>query len=247
MKRIFLTILFVLYLPVIVLLAVISAVVIGVVLLFTFPFDKERKVILALSRPVAQMVYLLSPVWRVRVEGAEKVVPGKPYVITVNHQSFFDIPLCFFLPVWKYKFVSKVEVRKIPAIGWILGMRGDIAIRRGTSSAATAVMTEGAAHLKAGVSVLIFPEGTRTKDGEIHRYKDGAFRLAAESGVEILPCVMCGTKGLFAGGRLNPRRLVLRILDPIPSEKVTSTPTRELAEQVRCLSVEAFDELCGRK
>lgn len=243
MKGLFLTILLVIYLLLIVVWAILSVVVMAVVLLFTFPFDKERKAILALSRPVARMVYLFSPVWRVKVEGREKVVPGKRYVITSNHQSFFDIPLAFFLPVWKFKFVSKVEVKKIPAIGWILGMRGDITIRRGTSSAATAVMTQGSEHLKAGTSVLLFPEGTRTKDGEIHRYKDGAFRLAAENGVDLLPCVMYGTKGLFRGKRLQPRRLVIRILDPIPSERVASMHAKDIAEEVRARSAEALADI----
>jgi 1-acyl-sn-glycerol-3-phosphate acyltransferase len=243
MKGLLLTILLVIYLLLIVVWAILVVVAMGVVLLFTFPFDKERKAILALSRPAARMVYLLSPVWRVTVEGRENVVPGKRYVITVNHQSFFDIPLAFFLPIWKFKFVSKVEVKKIPAIGWILGMRGDIAIRRGTSGAATAVMTEGGEHLKVGTSVLLFPEGTRTKDGEIHRYKDGAFRLAAESGTDILPCVMYGTRGLFNGKRLQPRRLVIRILDPIASERVVSMPAREIAEEVRACSEEALADI----
>ena len=247
MKGLLLTILLVIYLLLIVTWAIISVVVMAVVLLFTFPFDKERKAILALSRPVARMVYLLSPVWRVKVEGRERVVPGRRYVITCNHQSFFDIPLAFFLPVWKFKFVSKVEVKKIPAIGWILGMRGDIAIRRGTSGAATAVMTQGAEHLAAGTSVLLFPEGTRTKNGEVHRYKDGAFRLAADSGVDILPCVMYGTKGLFKGKRLQPRRLVIRILDPIPAERVASMPAREIAEEVRALTAEALADIKQRR
>jgi 1-acyl-sn-glycerol-3-phosphate acyltransferase len=104
-------------------------------------------------------------------------------------------------------------------------------------------MEEGTKHLKAGTSIFIFPEGTRTKDGNIHRYKDGAFRLAQENGVAIAPCVLDGTKGLFKGGRLNSRRLVVRILDPIPAERVAATPARELAEQVRALSVEALAEV----
>jgi 1-acyl-sn-glycerol-3-phosphate acyltransferase len=231
------------YIIAIVIWAILSLVMMFVALVISLPFDKERKPVLALSRLVARMVYILSPVWRVKVVGGEKLDPKQTYVLTANHQSFFDIPLAFFLPVWNFKFVSKVEVRNIPAIGWMLGMRGDIAIKRGTSSAAVAVMEEGTKHLKAGTSIFIFPEGTRTKDGNIHRYKDGAFRLAQENGVAIAPCVLDGTKGLFKGGRLNSRRLVVRILDPIPAERVAATPARELAEQVRALSVEALAEV----
>jgi 1-acyl-sn-glycerol-3-phosphate acyltransferase len=236
-------ILLVIYILVIVVWAIISLIAMALAWLYSLLFDKDRRPVMALSRVVARMVYLFSPLWRVRVEGAEKLDPKQTYVITCNHQSFFDIPLAFFLPLWKFKFVSKVEVRNIPAIGWMLGMRGDIDIRRGTASAAVAVMEQGTEHLKAGTSVFIFPEGTRTKDGNIHRYKDGAFRLAQENGVAIAPCVMLGTKGLFKGRRLNSRRLVIRVLDPIPAEEVRAIPARELAEKVKEASVEALSKL----
>ena len=236
-------ILLVIYILIIVVWAIISLVAMALAWLYSLLFDPEHRPVMALSRPAARMVYHFSPVWRVKVEGAEKLDPKQTYVLTCNHQSFFDIPLAFFLPLWKFKFVSKVEVRNIPAIGWMLGMRGDIVIRRGTSAAATTVMSEGTKHLRAGTSVFIFPEGTRTKDGNIHRYKDGAFRLAQENGVAIAPCVMLGTKGLFKGGRLNSRHLVLRILDPISAEEVKAKPARELAERVREASVAALEEM----
>lgn len=236
-------VLLVIYLLVIVVWALLSLLVMGVATLLVLPFDRERKAVLAISRPVARMVYLFSPLWRVKVEGAEWVDPTKHYVITANHQSFFDIPLLFFLPLWKFKFVSKIEVRKIPAIGWMLGMRGDIVIRRGTREAATTVMEEGSQHLQAGVSVAIFPEGTRTKDGQVHRFKDGAFRLAQENKVAILPCVMDDTKGLFSLKGLNSRNLTIRILPPIEVEEVVATPARELAERVERITREALAEV----
>ena len=202
---------------------------------------------LAISRVVARMVYNFSPLWRVRVEGAENVDTSTHYVITSNHQSFFDIPLLFFLPLWKFKFVSKIEVSNIPAIGWMLSLRGDIVIRRGTREAATTVMTEGSQHLQAGVSVAIFPEGTRTKDGEVHRFKDGAFRLAQENNVAILPCVMDDTKRLFSARGLNRRQLTVRILPPISAEEVVATPARELAERVEEMTRTALAEMRAQK
>ncbi len=236
-------VLLVIYLLLIVVWAIVALVVMGVATLLSLPFDKERKMVLAISRPIARMVYRLSPSWRVRVEGVENVDASKHYVITSNHQSFFDIPLLFFLPVWKFKFVSKIEVRKIPAIGWMLGMRDDIVIRRGTTGAATTVMVEGTEHLQAGTSVAIFPEGTRTKDGEVHRFKDGAFRLAQENRVSILPCVMDDTKRLFSVRGLNRRNLTVRILPPISAEEVVATPARELAARVEKMTREALAEI----
>ena len=237
----------VIYLLLIVVWALLALTIMGIATLLSLPFDRERKMVLAISRPVARMVYLFSPLWRVKVEGVENCDPTKRYVVTSNHQSFFDIPLLFFLPLWKFKFVSKIEVRKIPAIGWMLGMRGDIVIRRGTREAATTVMEEGTQHLQAGVSVAIFPEGTRTKDGEVHRFKDGAFRLAQENKVAILPCVMDDTKGLFSASGLNRRNLTIRILPPIEVEVVVNTPARELAERVERITREALAEIRAPK
>lgn len=235
----------VIYLVLILLWAIISLLVMGLATLLSLPFDKERRMVMALSRWVARVVYLASPLWSVKVVGVENVDPAQRYVITSNHQSFFDIPLLFFLPVWKFKFVSKIEVRKIPAIGWMLGMRGDIVIRRGTASAATTVMEEGTAHLQAGTSVAIFPEGTRTKDGQVHRFKEGAFRLAQENGVAILPCVMDDTKKLFSARGLNPRKLVVRILPAIGVEEVQQTPAKELAKRVEEMTRTALAEIRG--
>lgn len=237
----------VIYLLLIVVWALLALTIMGIATLLSLPFDRERKMVLAISRPVARMVYLFSPLWRVKVEGVENCDPTKRYVVTSNHQSFFDIPLLFFLPLWKFKFVSKIEVRKIPAIGWMLGMRGDIVIRRGTREAATTVMEEGTQHLQAGVSVAIFPEGTRTKDGEVHRFKDGAFRLAQENKVAILPCVMDDTKVLFSARGLNRRNLTVRILPPIEVEEVVNTPARELAERVERITREALAEIRAPK
>ena len=237
----------VIYLLLIVVWALLALTIMGIATLLSLPFDRERKMVLAISRPVARMVYLFSPLWRVKVEGVENCDPTKRYVVTSNHQSFFDIPLLFFLPLWKFKFVSKIEVRKIPAIGWMLGMRGDIVIRRGTREAATTVMEEGTQHLQAGVSVAIFPEGTRTKDGEVHRFKDGAFRLAQENKVAILPCVMDDTKGLFSASGLNRRNLTIRILPPLEVEEVVNTPARELAERVERITREALAEIRAPK
>lgn len=229
-------IILVFYVVLIILWAIISLVVMGVATLLSLPFDRERKMVMAVSRPVARGAYWFSPVWRVRVEGAERLNPNQTYVITSNHQSFFDIPLLFYLPTWRFKFVSKVEVRKIPAIGWMLGMRDDIVIRRGTAAAAATLKEEGAQHLAAATSVAIFPEGTRTKDCQVHRFKEGAFRLAQENGVAILPCVIDGTAGLLTRKGLTSRTLRVSILDPIGADEVAATPTKEMAQRVEELT-----------
>ena len=223
--------------------AVLSLVAMSITTLIDLATNKERRLTLQLSYLVARMVYWSCPMWRVKVVGEENMPKdGKPYVITANHQSFFDIPLFFFLPRTKgFKFVSKIEVRKIPAIGWMLGLRDDIVIRRGTASAATCVMEEGTEHLQRGTSVAIFPEGTRSKDNKVHLFKDGAFKLAQTNGVGIVPCVMEGTRGLLTKRGATSRTMVLRILPPIEAEKVQEYATaRELAQHVQALTTDNF-------
>lgn len=234
----------------IVLWAIFSLVLLGITALLDILLGhKERTLTLRTSYLVARVVYLTCPMWRVKVEGKENLAEGKPYVITANHQSFFDIPLMFFIPNNRgFNFVSKIEVRKIPAIGWMLGLRDDIVIRRGTASAATCVMDEGTEHLQGGTSVVIFPEGTRSKDNKVHLFKDGAFKLARANNVGIVPCVIVGTRGLLTKRGAATRTLILRILPPIEAEQVQQFATaRDLAQHVQALTAENFEEMQGRK
>lgn len=237
------------YLIFIVVWAIISVIMLGITTLIDLLTNKERRLTLWLSYIVARMVYWANPMWRVKVEGKENMPKGKPYVVTANHQSFFDIPLLFFLPaVNGFKFVSKIEVRKIPAIGWMLGLRDDIVIRRGTASAATCVMDEGTEHLQRGTNIVIFPEGTRSKDYKVHLFKDGAFKLAQSNNVGVVPCVIDGTRGLLTKRGVTTRTLTLRILPPIEAEQVKEYESaRELAQHVKALTAENFDQIQNAK
>lgn len=245
--RIIVAIVYVLW---IVIWAILSVVMMGITALIDIVTNKERALTLRVSLVVARMVYWANPLWRVTVEGKENLPKSGPFVVTANHQSFLDIPLLFFLPMCKgFKFVSKIEVRKIPAIGWMLGLRDDIVIRRGTASAATCVMEQGSAHLQRGTSVVIFPEGTRSKDYKVHLFKDGAFKLARANGVAVVPCVIDGTRGLLTKRGATPRRLTLRILPAISAERVQQefASARELAQSVQHLTDEQFEVVKQRR
>lgn len=244
--RILATIIFLLF---IVVWATLSVVVMCLTTLIDLCTNKERRLTLQLSYPVARMVYWACPMWRVKIEGKENLPKEGTYVITANHQSFFDIPLMFFLPRRRgFKFVSKIEVRNIPAIGWMLGLRDDIVIRRGTASAATCVMDEGTEHLQRGTSVVIFPEGTRSKDNKVHLFKDGAFKLAQANGVGIVPCVIVGTRGLLTKRGAATRTLRLHIMPPIEADKVKEFATaRDLAKHVQALTSEEFEKMKNQK
>ncbi len=209
------------------------------------PFDPGRRVVHRLTIIMTRIFYGGKIYWPTKVEGAELLDPKKSYVVVINHQNMMDIPTLYLLD-FHFRWVSKKEVFRIPFFGQYLLIHGDIAIERGNPKVAMRkVVTDGQKWLSRGVSVAIFPEGTRSKDGEIHRFKGGAFNLAKEADVEILPIVMDGTKGAFTKyGTFRWRnKTILKVLPPISREVVAATETKELSEMVRVQMIEALNSI----
>ena len=217
-----------------------------VALIVCYPFDKRRRVVHELSRWLCFSWWYAPFTWRRKISGLENVDKNKPYVIVINHNSMVDIIALYFVRL-NFRWVSKQEVFRMPYIGPMLWMHGDIAIKRGRAAESMAkVIRDGKMWLDRGVSVAIFPEGTRSKDGEIHRFKGGAFALAKEAGVEILPVVMDGTTEVFKPKSIFfnwKHQLTLKVLPPISAEKVASTDTTEMANEVREMMIDALAEI----
>ena len=217
-----------------------------VALLICYPFDKCRKVVHEISRLLSYSWWYVPCTWRRKIEGLENINKKKPYVIVINHNSTIDIVSLYFVPL-NFRWVSKQEVFRIPYMGAMLWMHGDIAIQRGRATEAMRkLMADGKMWLNRGVSVAIFPEGTRSKTGEIQRFKGGAFALAKEAGVEILPVVMDGTAKIFRPNSywFNCKHfLTVKVLPPIPAEKVVATDTNEMAQEVHAMMTEALAEI----
>lgn len=215
----------------------------AVALLITWPFQKSRRFVHELSRVLVRIFFFVPPRWRHKVTGMENIDPRKPYVIVVNHQAMTDIPALYFLPL-NFRWVSKREVFRLPFFGQFLRLHGDICIDRGhAAEAMEQLLREGKLWLGRGASVAVFPEGTRSKNGAIHRFKAGAFTLAHAAGVEILPVVMDGTTTLVRRNKFFNWRntITLRVLPPVPAEQVASTDVKQLMEQVHDAMVEALD------
>ncbi len=223
--------------------------IIGVVVfVVTAPFDKNRYAMQLFSLVFSWCFMKSCPLWRFDIEGRENMDKDKPYVVTCNHQSMLDITLLYVAIGCKWgKFVSKKEVYRIPFFGWVLWARNDIAIDRGASGAYTKVLSRGKACLKRGMSIFIFPEGTRSKDGEIHRFKESAFSLAKQADVEILPCVMNGPHDIFKGMLLRRTKLQVRILPPIPLNEVRELTSKELLQKVQTISEDKLREMRNEK
>lgn len=208
-------------------------VIICVAWALTAAFDRDRVVLHWLSRLWTRCYFGMFPSWRRRVGGKENIKKGQPYVVVVNHSSMLDIPLMYVLP-FNFKWVSKREVYKWPMFGWVLRMHGDIAIERGSSKSLRQMMEGGKKNLSRGISVIIFPEGTRSKDGQLGRFREGAFLLAKEAGVPVLPCVTTGTDTAIKGWKLNFRnRFRVNVLPPVSVGELRSADIKELASRTR--------------
>lgn len=216
-----------------------------IVLVITYPFDKSRRWVHECSRCICFMLYDIFPFGRRTIEGEEYIDKKKPYVMVINHNSACDIFTAYKIPL-NFRWVSKREVFWVPFMGPLLSIHGDIPIERGNpKKAMTKVSRLGKLWLSRGATVAIFPEGTRSKDGEIHNFKLGAFNLAKEVGVEILPVVMYGTNHAIKNNKMvNWRhRVAIRVLEPVSVEEIASMGTKELTLKVQERMVTALAEL----
>lgn len=195
--------------------------------LIVLPFDRHRMVTHWLL--VYQSLFLseLIPIWKIKIEGREKAVKGTTYVIISNHQSILDILLINCLR-FRFKWISKIENASVPVLGWYLKMAGYITVNRGNEESKTEMLEKSYRCLERKISIMIFPEGTRSTDGVTGFFKRGAFQLAIRAGVPILPVVIDGTADILPKHGLKFRsgyHVQVKILDPVlPSDFDTEDP-----------------------
>ena len=220
-----------------------------IALLLCYPFDKKRFVVHKLSKWLTDAFFGFGLVMKRKVEGIENLDPKGTYVMVLNHNSMVDILSIYNLPL-VFKWVSKREVYRIPIVGRLLLAHGDIVINRAsTKEAMQLVHQRGKEWLAKGASVSIFPEGTRSKDGEIHNFKAGAFILAKDAGVPILPIVLDGTTTVVRKGWLmNWRnRVTIKVLPEISAEEVAQRDIKDVMTSVRQDMVDALAEVRASK
>ncbi len=213
------------------------------ILVVTYPFDKRRAVLHKFSVVWALLYLWLSPGWRLRCSGKERCTKGKTYIAVANHQSMLDIVLMYKLP-FVFRWVSKREVLKMPFVGWSLALHGDILVKRGNTSSAKAMLKKCKRWLDKNVSIAIFPEGTRSKDGQVHDFKEGAFLLAKMNKVAILPVVLIGTYETTKRSMLPLcQKFELHILPEISEEEVASTSIKDMTRRVHDIIAQKHREL----
>lgn len=185
--------------------------------LVTVPFDRRLRLLHLYSCAWASFYTYVFPYWFVSVRNRDRLRNDQAYVVVSNHQSLLDILVLFRL-YRHFKWVSKAEIFRLPFIGWNMSLNRYIAIRRGDPKDAVRMMAACGDALDSGSSILIFPEGTRSLDGELRDFRHGAFTLALRHHVPILPIVLDGTvDALPKHGVVSPGAdIAIQVLDPIP-------------------------------
>jgi 1-acyl-sn-glycerol-3-phosphate acyltransferase len=169
------------------------------------------------------------------IHGTEKIVPGTSYIVTPNHEGNPDIlALVTTLPL-RFRWVVKRELLRIPFFGWALGATGAISLNRSNRQEAVRSLKDGTSKLAGGWSVLIYPEGTRTSDGNLQPFKKGAFMMAVQTGIPILPVTCNGAFKVMPKKTLafRPGHITVTVGDPIASAGLTEADVPQLIDKTR--------------
>ena len=173
---------------------------------------------------------------RVEVQGAERV-PSGPVVFAANHASYLDIPIMFGGLPCDFRIMYKRSLAAAPFLGWSLWAGRHLAIDRANPFKARRALAAAAERIHGGTSVVVFPEGTRTGDGDLLPFKRGSFVLAMDAKVPVVPVSIIGAKQRMPNGfgSLNPGRIVIRIHEPLLTDGRSPEGGQELAEETRAV------------
>lgn len=185
---------------------------------------------------------------RLEIYGLENIKPGQPYVFMGNHQSTFDIMTCLSVIPGTARFLAKQELFRIPIFAQGMRAVGMIPVDRGNREKARKSLEKAVDEINNGVSVIIFPEGTRTRDGNIQAFKKGGFVLALKGGIPIMPMVLSGAREVMQKKdlRLHKGRIRIDFLEPVSTANLTYEDRNSLVEQIRTLIINHYNA-CNRK
>ena len=213
-----------------------------IVWVVTTPFDKKRYVNHHLDCVLGKIIIFLNPFWRAKIHGLDKVNNKETFIIAPNHQSLTDICIIASTHL-DFKWVSKKELTYVPFLGWIMAMAKYVLVDRKDPRSQFSMMRSCEENLNNGVSIAIFPEGTRSKTGELGKIRDGASMLAKKTGKKIFPvCVHGNHKAMPKKGFIWTKIVPMNVyfLDPIePGE----FKTKELSNMIRDAIQTKLDEL----
>ena len=170
----------------------------------------------------------------VDVRGLERLTPGRTYVFVSNHQSIYDIPVLFWSLPYQLRIIAKESLGNFPFLGWHLRRTGHMLVDRRKPDP-HAVFGWASRLTSQGLSLIVFPEGTRSPDGRVGRFKGGSFHLALEAGLPIVPLSVAGSRHVMLKGRLAtyPGHVTLVVHEPIDTSGLSSKHAKEFGERVR--------------
>jgi 1-acyl-sn-glycerol-3-phosphate acyltransferase len=228
-----------------VVLGLLAYVEFGVIVVAWLPFlgflawrhreDPTRRIPGRSMRKLGRTITRFSPVWRFTVDGpVPSDINDRAYVVVANHQSNAD-PFLLAKLRWDMRWIAKEELARWPIAGWAFRWGGDILFRRGHRPSIVRMMEQCAETLDHGLSLMIFPEGTRSRTGDLLPFKDGAFSLAIDKQVPLLPVVLHGTRACIPKGSrwFGEARAHARVLEPIETEGLTKDDLPVLRERAR--------------
>ncbi|MGZ3524265.1 MAG: lysophospholipid acyltransferase family protein [Thermodesulfobacteriota bacterium] len=213
---------------------VIATLALGVFAFITYPFDRKGKVGHYYARLWGKTALLANHV-KVKIEGTEHLNGEGPYIFMSNHQSYYDVfALLGHLP-YQFKWLVKKELFSIPFLGWTMAAVGYISVDRGGTRDTVEAMNEAAQKIRDGMSVTIFPEGSRSPDGSIQPFKKGGFTLAIKSKVPIVPIAIDGSRDIMPKDKFTVTSGEIRILmdRPIETESYSLKDREGLMKRVR--------------
>jgi len=230
----------VIFATLLVMITVIGAIVVMLVGLF-HPYSSINQWVM---KTWSKLVLFFAGV-KVDVQGLEHIAPGNSYIIVGNHQSHFDIPVVVgYLPL-KMTIISKKELFKIPFFGWGMKAAGVLKVDRSNRHQAIATLKEAERILKENqISLLAFPEGTRSRDGKIHRFKKGPFMVALQTGLPVLPVTIVGAYEILPPKTLNlhPGRVKMIVHPPVDSMQYNLDTRDQFIEHVKSIIEKTFWE-----
>ena len=220
-----------------------------VIFLFTTVILGTIAIVLSLFDPSGNVPHLVARLWgkiqlritgtRVRIRGLENIDPQRSFILVSNHQSTFDIfAFLGYLPI-QFRWTAKAELFRIPFMGWAMSRIGYIPIERSSPKKAYRSMLRAAEVVRKGVSVIIFPEGTRSPDGNLQPFKKGVFLIALKSQAPILPITIQGASRIMRKGdwRIYPGQVQIQIDPPIETAGTPGEKEEQLSQRVRSILV----------
>jgi 1-acyl-sn-glycerol-3-phosphate acyltransferase len=231
-----------------------SAVAIPLIYLYTFVMG-SLSLIISLYDPAGKRQHWCARTWcrmiartagaSVRVHGAlEHIQPGVSYVFLSTHQSYMDIPAMLgYLPA-QLRIAAKKSLFRIPFMGWHLTRAGHIPIDRSSTQNAVASMQKAADYLRNGICAFVFPEGTRSRDGYLHKFKKGGFKLAIQANVPIIPITIVGSRQVLPPDEIifRPGPIDMYVDAPVSTDGLTDEDIEPLMQTVYDRMAEHFSK-----